>query len=269
MLVVAAVAPSAAVAQGGELPPCPSGREAVSTYPPDYVRRGASFEYSVQRARSSVTEVRVTTIGSSGLADVVEDFAFAEGEDEIEVVREVPTGRSTIAMRFDWLQDEGRPSACRGSDVYRDIPVISKTAKAGDVEAPRLAGRWAIRYGKGRTREDRTTWRLTPLCDVFGCRTRLDSKGGYRGSLTVQDDGTYLFEDRVFAGTCTAEYVDGSRSKFRFFAYITVAIKPSRVRRGVARGFTGKRTVEYEYSNEFAPCTEPRTERDRVTGSRL
>ena len=259
-----------ASAQDG-LPDCPPREEAITTTLPEFMRTGGSFTLRAERDTAfDVDAIHVTYSLPPPATVTTETFSFAsEYDSEIRVIRGVPDGRSFMLVRVSWIQDEGTPAACRGEDVYEDIPIIPQGARAGDLSAARLSGLWAVRYGSGG-KGNRARWRLTPTCDFFGCRTRLRSNSGYSGHLRLDGRSRYRFRTRELAATCVLEFADGTRTRYRIFRYTTVTITPSRVRRGVARAFVGRRVARYDApADEFDICNDPRTERDVVRGSRL
>jgi hypothetical protein len=249
------------------LPVCPADDEAVTTTAPGYVRRGGSLAITAERGPdASVTSVTLTV--SSGQGNTTETLAFGE-EAELRIIRAVPPGRRTVLVRVAWIQGAGSPAACAGTDEYPAIPVIAASARAGNPAVARVSGRWSVRRGPGG-RSSRARWRLKPRCDVFGCRTRLRSTGGFRGYLVPIRGGRYQFKIREKYATCQVTYIDGSQDNHGIYRYVTLLLRPTKVREGVARGMTGLYVARYEAPNDAAGvCNVPGKKRRTVTAARL
>ena len=235
---VLALGSSAAAQTAAQLPPCPSGDDLVTTYPPDYLRAGAPLAFSFEREEeSAVGQVTVTYPGQAGVRS--ETFGFPEFEDEVRVIRPAPRGRHRFELRFAWQQNVGRPDACRGSDMYRAIPIVSRRAKVGRPEAARFSGHYRARYHGG----DRARWTLRPTCDVFGCVTRFRSSGKLRGTMRPEGARRYRFADRERVGSCRLGFSDGTSRTYAIYGYTEISLRVVRRRSkdGVALRLEGRR----------------------------
>jgi hypothetical protein len=250
------------------LPRCPSSEETVTVDAPRYVRDGGSLAIGVERDYDAAVDSVQVTYSADGPAETATETFTFEDEDELRIIRAVPPSRKSVSLHVRWVQDEGTPAACEGVDSFPAIPVIGKHAKAGNPGLARIEGRWAVRYGTGG-KKGRTRWRLAPRCDVFGCRTRLRSAGGYRGLLKPRG-ARYEFRTRERTGTCIVTYVDGRTVRWPVLAYVRVTLRPTVVRDSVARRMTGSRVERYDApADEFGICDTPRTTKERVRAVRL
>ena len=235
-------------------PPCPSGDDAVATYPPDYLREGAALAFSFERdSEATVDQVTVRYPTESGVRD--ETFAFPEDEDELRVIRPAPGGRHTFDLRFSWQQNLGQPDACGGVDSYRAIPIVSRRAKVGRPEAARLSGRYQAVYRSGRSR-----WTLRPTCDVFGCATRLHSSGGLRGTMRPWGARRYRFKGRERVATCRLGFSDGTSRTYGVYGYTELSLRVvrRRVKDRVALRLEGRRVYsEAAPADELDQCDAP------------
>lgn len=170
-------------AAASDVPACPVGDRQIEVLGPDFVRTGEAVGVTVERDNKRVEWVAIK-VGSSE----PERFAFGDGY-RIRVIRPASRGRS-ITVVASWTQGAGTPAECVGQDSLA-IRVVSATARVGDPDVSRLAGRWRVTYRHGSKTSLSSRWRLTPRCDVFGCATRLRSSGGLRGVLRINDGGRY------------------------------------------------------------------------------
>jgi hypothetical protein len=155
---------------------------------------------------------------------------FPVGRFRLRIIRSAPTGIRSVDLAFSWDQNIGKTSACTGSDSYRAIPVVAENAVIGRPNVARLAGRYRAKY----PRERAARWRLDPQCDVFGCKTRLRSSGGLRGTLIPQATGDYVLNRRQRAGYCRVSFANGSSRIYGIYLYTRLTLS-------VARQTTGDR----------------------------
>lgn len=249
----AAALPSAATAQQ-ELPVCPPEQEQVTTYPPDFVRRGEGYTITAEKSLGQGVSALVISYTIAGKT-TTEVIPF--DNESLRIVRSAPTG-GTLGLRFDWVENPGKPDACRGSDAYRAIPVIAVKAKAGRPDVKRMSGSYDVRWSD----KDRARWAASPRCDVFGCGTRVRSNKGLRGTFFPQKDRTYRYTQTFTRGVCVVTYVGGRTVEWRTFAYRRISLRVTASRNGVATALRGRETTEYDTpSDEAGVCNDPRTER--------
>jgi hypothetical protein len=120
----------------------------------------------------------VTLTPSDGTPSTSRAVTFGEFDSEAQVIFQAASGGADFTVSVDWDQDADSPAACHGHKAWTD-PLVSHRAKVGDPNAPRVAGRYVVHYrplnysGKPTTEK----WRVTPLCDYFGCSGRIHSGG--------------------------------------------------------------------------------------------
>jgi hypothetical protein len=234
---------STAAAQAGGLPPCPDRAELITNYVPDYLRIGEALAFAIERENTQgVQQVRVTLPSATGSQD--ELVTFPEGRFRVRIIRSLREEIRSIDLRFSWDQNVGKTNACTGSDSYRAIPVVANDAVVGRPDVARLAGRYRAKY----PRERAVRWRLDPQCDVFGCRTRLRSRGGLRGTLVPQANGGYVLERRQRAGYCRVEFINGSSRTYGIYLYtrLTLTVARQTADERLAVELTGRRLTWYD-----------------------
>jgi hypothetical protein len=163
---------------------CPAGEDALLTYPPDYIREGATWIAGVGSdgapARVASAKITVELIETPLLLD-------EDGEGRI-VMPPVEPGNAEIVMSFEWDQDVGTQAACHGVDDYV-VPLVKSGEKVGRPDVYRLEGTYRVKYA--RDRPGTFTWRLSPTCDYFGCSIRVRSSGGLKARIKLRADGVY------------------------------------------------------------------------------
>jgi hypothetical protein len=250
---------STAAAQAGGLPPCPDRDELITNYVPDYLRIGEALAFAIERENTQgVQQVRVTFPSATGSQD--EFVTFPEDRFRVRIIRSVPEGLPSIDLGFSWDQNVGKTNACAGSDRYRAIPVVSNRAVVGRSDVARLSGRYRAKY----PRERAARWRLDPQCNVFGCRTRLRSSGGLRGTLVPQPNGGYVLDRRQRAGYCRVEFINGSSRTYGIYLYTRLTLNVARqtTDERLALELTGRRLTWYDApADEINLCnTAPKRE---------
>ena len=243
MLAAAVPAP----AQG--LPDCPSADEAVTTYPPDYVRVGQSYKLSAEaESYSSVTDLTLSVDGAA--------IPLSKDGVQWSAILAGPAKTGGLDVVFAWNQDEGSGTACRGIDRYQ-VPVIGAKGKAGKVDYPRISGRYRVRYRNGNiklAKEDRNAvWRMSPRCRYFGCATRLDSNGGLKATFRTSSGKSYGFDRRAGSGgSCQVRNLitgDVTRIRPAFFLSVRYELRSTKTVNGIAQRIAGKRVVRASISS--------------------
>lgn len=232
---------SVATAGAQSLPQCPPSDEAVTTYPPDYVRVGQSYKLSAE-SYSSATNLRLTVDGAPA--------PLSQHAGQSSVILPGPAKTGSIDVVFEWDQDQGLATACRGSDRYR-VPVIGAKGKAGRVDYPRISGRYRVRYRNGNiklSREDRNAvWRMAPGCRYFGCATRLLSNGGLKATFRPSSGLSYGFDRGAGSGgSCQVRNLitgDVTRIRPAFFLSVRYELRSTKTVNGVAQRIAGKRVI--------------------------
>jgi hypothetical protein len=189
-----------------------------------------------------VQQVRVIYPSATGAQE--ELLTFPEGRFRLRIIRSAPTGTKSIDLAFSWDQNVGKTSACTGSDSYRTIPVVAKDAVIGRPDAARLSGRYRAKYPGERA----ARWRLDPQCDVFGCKTRLRSNGGLRGTLIPQANGDYVLNRRQRVGYCRVGFANGSSKTYGIYLYtrLTLSVARETAENRLAVRLTGRRLTWYD-----------------------
>jgi hypothetical protein len=232
-----------AAGQVSVLPPCPDRDDLITTFVPDYLRIGEALAFTIERKNTqSVQQVRVTLPSATG--SQAELVTFPEGRLRVRIIRSVPRGIRRFDVAFSWDQNVGKTNACAGSDEYSAIPVVANDAVVGRPDVARLSGRYRAKY----RRERAARWRLDPRCDVFGCRTRLTSSGGLRGTLVPKANGKYVLIRRKRAGYCRVEFVNGSSRTYGIYLYtrLTLAVARQTAEDRLAVRLTGRRVSWYD-----------------------
>jgi hypothetical protein len=258
--------PQAASAQSP--PECPGRADAITTSPPDFLRSGASLTYQVEReSRTAVSEFTVTYSDAAGRREEV--FVFPPDDLDIRVIRSAPSGRR-LSLSFRWLQNAGEPDACVGEDAYPAIPIVARKARVGDPETPRLSGRFRVRYYAGE--RDTARWRLFPRCEIFGCRTRLQSTGGFKGIFVPREGSVYGLSSKIRAGHCTVQFLNGATRSFRIVEFTEATLRVTRTtEEGVANRLRLKRTSYLAAPADRSDLCSlaPRRTTDRATIRRI
>ena len=160
---------STAAAQGEqEIPWCQEDDELVSFIPPGYIHVGESFDASYAITRSADLVDLVVSVG--GESRPIEGEGSTDDNWTIQLPGPDEAGYFEVGVT--WKQpagDEGGSALCRAAVSYtmRAVPERMRIGR----QAIRVDGRWSIVFNprsRGSAR-DRTTWRVTPACDLAGC----------------------------------------------------------------------------------------------------
>ena len=122
-------------------------------YPPDYLRAGAPLAFALSSVRSdrqsgpghrSPTPARPPRRPRRSASRRMRTRCASSAPHHAALVpsRCTSPGRGT----------SGQPDACRGTDVYRAIPIVPRRAKVGRPGSARLSGRYRVRYHGETTR---------------------------------------------------------------------------------------------------------------------
>lgn len=167
---VALFAPAGAAAA----PPCPPSLEALDLSAPEYGRAGSGLEVEIDVNLERQPKAAVLEVSA---ADSETVYPIALTEPVATVV--VPAGPTYLDFQLTlrWTQGEGTPTACRGEQVLA-VPIVPQWATVGDLDYPRLEGRFKLREQVVRPKREppyRAIWRFTPFCDIGACGTRVNS----------------------------------------------------------------------------------------------
>lgn len=178
---------------------CPDAEDAVSTFPPDFIREEASWVASAEVTFRTRIQNLVMSVDGEPTA-----LTFDESGEARIIMPPVPPGKHEVVIIFEWDQDLGTQAACHGIDDYL-VPYAEVSDTVGKTTTNRLEGTYRAAYTRG---EGSATWRLSPSCDLLACSTRLRSNAGLRGTLKLRADGTYSFSANTKPlGNCTLRNV--------------------------------------------------------------
>jgi hypothetical protein len=147
-------------------------------HPPTFGVRGMTFVTSVAPA-AGVDPARLTNVEVILAGGVVTPLTPTGSGSTVTL--NAPAGGTKFDLTYRWFQDIGTATACFGQLEYT-IPLEPVGATIGDAGAPRLSGTMHVLFEAptGHAPAARAVWTLRPMCDVFGCATRVRS-----GALSV------------------------------------------------------------------------------------
>lgn len=244
-----AVAGFGAPAASAQTAACAPDAQRLRSSAPAYVHAGQPFELSLedQTGRFEYRASEATaTIGDVTTAADVSDGATATTE------LEAPSrlGRFTIAVSWQQQPSANGPGAapCTAT-VELTVEALPRGATIGDLELPRVDGRWrgrSVPVGDppGR-REERGAFPISSRCEVGACDVVVGPRRDGL-SLTLGRDGRYrMVRAGGLAGCVTTRTVDGAersvtvRGVFRTRVELSMRVTASR------RAATGERIATH------------------------
>lgn len=222
--------PSAASAQ---LVACPDEEDQFNTKVPAFSRIGGSDTFRVinrddYEEVSDVENFSLTIAAEDGSATTVPVELGPYGNAKL--ILAVPAAGEAYTATFHWDQGVGSQAACHGSDEWT-VPLAPPDATTGDPSQPRLSGTYLVRYKAVNYKggDDKATWTIKGLCDVFACSGKLTSTSGARGLLRLQGDGSYEYFKRYrkATGWCSVVITRTNRFTGQVLSRRTVTIRPA------------------------------------------